>query len=72
ERQTALATARGNELRAQVELNKAIAELQRATGSALAVNRISVRKTDGVVKLSLDDAGPADIDKEPMLRSAAR
>jgi outer membrane protein TolC len=45
ERQTALANARGNELRAQVELNKSIAELQRATGNSLEANqvRVSVR-----------------------------
>ncbi|MBA3323201.1 MAG: TolC family protein [Pyrinomonadaceae bacterium] len=42
ERQTALATARGNELRAQTELNKAVAELQRATGNALEVNQVQV------------------------------
>jgi len=43
ERQTALTTARANELRAQTDLNKAIAELQRATGNALTVNSIVVR-----------------------------
>ena len=43
ERQTQLATARGNELRAQTELNKAIAELQRATGNALEQNRVQIR-----------------------------
>jgi outer membrane protein TolC len=43
ERQTALTTARGNELRAQTDLNKAIAELQRATGNALTNNDIVVR-----------------------------
>ena len=42
ERQTALATARGNELRAQTDLNKAIAELQRATGNSLGANNVSV------------------------------
>ena len=42
ERQTALTTARGNELRAQTDLNKATAELQRATGNALAVNSVVV------------------------------
>jgi outer membrane protein TolC len=42
ERQTALTTARGNELRAQTDLNKAIADLQRATGNALTVNSIVV------------------------------
>lgn len=43
ERQTALTIARGNELRAQTDLNKAIAELQRATGNALTTNSIVVR-----------------------------
>lgn len=43
ERQTALTTARGNELRAQTDLNKAIADLQRATGNALRVNSIVVQ-----------------------------
>ncbi|MDT7806672.1 MAG: outer membrane protein [Acidobacteriota bacterium] len=43
ERQTQLATARGNELRAQTELNKAIAELQRATGNSLEQNRVEIR-----------------------------
>ena len=43
ERQTALTTARGNELRTQTDLNKAIAELQRATGNALQANDVVVR-----------------------------
>ena len=43
ERQTALTTARGNELRAQTDLNKAIADLQRATGNSLTTNNIVVR-----------------------------
>lgn len=43
ERQTALTTSRGNELRAQTDLNKAFAELQRATGNALTSNSIVVR-----------------------------
>jgi HAE1 family hydrophobic/amphiphilic exporter-1 len=43
ERQTALTTARGNELRAQTDLNKAIADLERATGNALTSNSIVVR-----------------------------
>ncbi|MEO7658583.1 MAG: TolC family protein [Pyrinomonadaceae bacterium] len=46
ERQTALTVARSNELRARTELNKAIAELQRATGNSLKDNGIvpSLRK----------------------------
>jgi HAE1 family hydrophobic/amphiphilic exporter-1 len=43
ERQTALTEARGNEVKAQTDLNKAIADLQRATGNALRVNSIVVR-----------------------------
>lgn len=43
ERQTALVTARGMELKAQTDVNKSIADLQRATGNALRVNSIVVR-----------------------------
>jgi outer membrane protein len=43
ERQTALTDARARELRAQTDLNKAIADLQRATGNSLRVNSIVVR-----------------------------
>src|SRR2546421_7362027 len=42
ERQTALATAKGNELRAQTDLNKAIADLQRAMGNSLTANNVTV------------------------------
>jgi len=43
ERQTALTAARGLELKAQTDLNKAIADLQRATGNALSANSIVVQ-----------------------------
>jgi HAE1 family hydrophobic/amphiphilic exporter-1 len=43
ERQTALTIARGNELRAQTDLNKAIAELQRATGNSLSANNVRLQ-----------------------------
>ncbi len=43
ERQTQLTETRALELRAQTDLNKAIADLQRATGNALHVNSIVVR-----------------------------
>jgi outer membrane protein len=42
ERQTALTEARGMELKAQTDLNKAIADLQRATGNALRANSVVV------------------------------
>ena len=43
ERQTALAVARSNELRARTDLNKAIADLQRATGNSLKANDVVPR-----------------------------
>lgn len=43
ERQTALTAARSNELRAQTELNKAVADLARATGNSLAANNIEAK-----------------------------
>ena len=43
QRQTDLTESRSQELRAQTDLNKAIADLQRATGNALNVNSIVVR-----------------------------
>jgi len=43
ERQNALTASRGLELKAQTDLNKAIADLQRATGNSLNVNSIVVR-----------------------------
>ena len=43
ERQNALTTAKGQELKAQTDLNKSIADLQKATGNSLNVNSIVVR-----------------------------
>ncbi len=43
DRQTALTIAKSAELRAQTELNKAIAELQRATGNSLKANNVEAR-----------------------------
>jgi len=42
ERQTSLTNAKGMELKAQTDLNKAIADLQKATGNSLTVNSIVV------------------------------
>ncbi|MEJ7622689.1 MAG: TolC family protein [Pyrinomonadaceae bacterium] len=44
ERQTALSVARSNELRARTELNRAVADLQRATGNTLRANDIEPRR----------------------------
>jgi outer membrane protein TolC len=43
DRQTALTTAKSTELRAQTELNKAIADLQKATGNSLKANNVEAR-----------------------------
>ena len=43
QRQTDLLAARGRELQAQTDLNKAIADFQRATGNTLEANHVSVR-----------------------------
>ena len=45
QRQTELLAARGRELQAQTDLNKAISEFQRSTGTTLSANNVSV--TDG-------------------------
>jgi HAE1 family hydrophobic/amphiphilic exporter-1 len=42
QRQTELVAARGRELLAQTQLNKAIADYQRATGTTLEVNKVTV------------------------------
>jgi outer membrane protein TolC len=44
DRQTALASARSNELRARTELNKAITDLERAMGNTLKENGIETKK----------------------------
>lgn len=43
QRQTELIAARGRELQAQTDLNKSIALFQRATGSTLTANNVSIR-----------------------------
>lgn len=43
ERQTALTVARSNELRARTELNKAVADLQRASGTTLSDNNVEAK-----------------------------
>ncbi|HEX8150838.1 MAG TPA: TolC family protein, partial [Pyrinomonadaceae bacterium] len=60
QRQNELLAARGRELQAQTDLNKAIAEFQRATGNTLEANNVAVR-TDGPAReLELRPAQGAD------------
>jgi len=42
QRQTELHAARGRELQAQTDLNKAISEFQRSTGTTLSANNVTV------------------------------
>ncbi len=50
QRQTELITARGRELQAQTALNKSISEFQRATGTTLSANNVSVTEGANLVR----------------------
>ncbi len=50
QRQTELLAARGRELQAQTDLNKSISEFQRATGSTLSVNNVTVNEGANLIK----------------------
>jgi HAE1 family hydrophobic/amphiphilic exporter-1 len=51
QRQTELITARGRELQAQTDLNRAISEFQRSIGSTLTANNVTVSSGGGLTKL---------------------
>ena len=53
QRQTELLAARGRELQAQTDLNKAIADFQRAIGNTLEANHVSVRTDSPTRSLEL-------------------
>jgi HAE1 family hydrophobic/amphiphilic exporter-1 len=59
QRQNELLAARGRELQAQTDLNKAIAEFQRATGNTLGANNVSVLASR---QLELRPEATADFD----------
>jgi len=50
QRQTELLAARSRELQAQTDLNKAISEFQRATGTTLSANNVTVSKGLNLIK----------------------
>ena len=50
QRQTELVVARGRELQAQTDLNKAISEFQRATGTTLSANNVTVSDGTNLIK----------------------
>jgi outer membrane protein TolC len=68
QRQNELLAARGRELQAQTDLNKAIAEFQRATGNTLGANNVSVR---GSRQLELRPEATADFDMSLAIPAAA-
>jgi HAE1 family hydrophobic/amphiphilic exporter-1 len=66
QRQTELLAARARELQAQTDLNKAVSQLNRATGSTLQANNVAV-KTDSPLP-ELEQTKPAD---DPALDAGA-
>jgi HAE1 family hydrophobic/amphiphilic exporter-1 len=52
QRQTELLAARSRELQAQTDLNKAISEFQRSTGTTLSANNVTVSKGANLIKTS--------------------
>ncbi|HEX5734604.1 MAG TPA: TolC family protein [Blastocatellia bacterium] len=59
ERQTDLIAARGRELQAQTDLNRAIANFRRATGETLQVHNISINQGERSPKAAPSTAGTA-------------
>jgi outer membrane protein TolC len=64
QRQTDLLAARGRELQAQTDLNKAISQLQRATGNTLGANHVSIRTDKPLRQL---EQQPAQLEKTSSL-----
>ena len=69
QRQTDLLAARARELQAQTDLNKSIAQFQRATGTTLSANNVAVR-TDTPLRRELEQR-PASIETKPDTAAAA-
>ncbi|HKR21010.1 MAG TPA: TolC family protein, partial [Pyrinomonadaceae bacterium] len=57
QRQTDLVSARGRELQTQTDLNKAIAELQRAMGNTLQYRNVSINDSKSLVLMEANHAG---------------
>ncbi len=53
QRQTELLAARSRELQAQTDLNKAISEFQRATGTTLSANNVTVSDGTNLIRTNL-------------------
>jgi hypothetical protein len=77
QRQTDLVAARGRELQAQTDLNKAIAAFRRATGNTLEANGVAVRERTKAEPFDIlapqpgDTSGLSNIWGEPLRREGA-
>ena len=67
QRQTELLAARGRELQAQTDLNKAISEFQRATGTTLTANKVTVSSGGSLFRQNTlrPDAASSGFKQEP-------
>ncbi|MDT5156169.1 MAG: hypothetical protein QOH51_526 [Acidobacteriota bacterium] len=72
QRQTELLAARGRELQAQTDLNKAIAEFQRATGNTLEANNVAVRTDTPARELEIRPAPGAESSGNALVGSETR
>lgn len=73
QRQQELVAARANELRAQTDLNNAIADFQRATGSTFQAHNVTVSQSDATVKrLQINTPAPSDTDSGGFMESQPR
>jgi HAE1 family hydrophobic/amphiphilic exporter-1 len=72
QRQTELLAARGRELQAQTDLNKAIAEFQRATGNTLEANNVAVRTDTPARELEIRPAPGAESSGNALMGSEPR
>ena len=72
QRQQNLVTARGQELQAQTDLNKAISNFQRATGSTFQSHNIEVKETSSNRTLKITTPAESNIDSAGWTRSNPR
>jgi HAE1 family hydrophobic/amphiphilic exporter-1 len=72
QRQTELLAARGRELQAQTDLNKAIAAFQRATGNTLSVNNVTVRTDTPLRELEIHPASQSGADESYLIGASRR
>lgn len=64
QRQQELVAARGRELQTQIDLNKAIADLQRATGRTLAANNVSISNDKEFREIKMNSRHDTDVSQQ--------